>query len=734
MLFVPDGLRALMATPQTAPAMAAIRDRASISPTRIRCSRPSRRPTPRPWRPATISATPAISATRSTPASRSPSAGDSVTPFLESDRCWAMSTSISPATTSTRRRSCRRRATQGYSTAAIGKLGPALIFDHTDAHRRADHRRRRRDRHAPTAFRCRPRCSRGAAAGGPAARGAGPRRQRQGRQRRRRPAPRSPTSTQQDYFADVATKVGAAAVQGARQAVRSGVLVARPRRHPAQSGRQPRSADARHQRPDLARRDQERRRQSRPHSRRRSPISASPRRPTSSSPPITASRRSPSRARPAPPRRRSYADVPPGLLPPGFRCARSRRRRSACRSSTPTTRTRPVAAGTHPRCGNGLIGTDPDEAPYRGRGQWRLRPRLSPAARDRALAGSASSPRCSHRTMSAACSSTTSSAVSRARLPLSAINLHGAAVTPHAGDRRQFPLVRHRLRRAGDMHGRDRRHAAAAGPGHARQFQPRRHDEFHGRDRARLQDRASSIRRRSATPISAGRSPIFSASRSRNKGKLVGRVLSEAMPGGDGAAIQCPLRAIRCRRRRVHHAARFPDRWRNPVFRRRRHAGPHLWPERQGRRRRGAVMEAHRTRPVHIIGGGLAGSEAAWQVARAGVPVVLHEMRPVRGTEAHARRGPRRAGVLQFVPLGRAERNAVGLLHEEMRRCGSLILAAGGRAQGAGRRRAGGRPGRVFRGGRGRAGRRAAGRDPPRGDRRAAAGRMGRGRSSPPAP
>ncbi len=40
-------------------------------------------------------------------------------------------------------------------------------------------------------------------------------------------------------------------------------------------------------------------------------------------------------------------------------------------------------------------------------------------------------------------------------------------------------------------------------------------------------------------------------------------------------------------------------------------------------------------KPIHVIGGGLAGSEAAWQIARAGVPVVLHEMRPVRGTEAH---------------------------------------------------------------------------------------------------
>src|SRR5918998_276021 len=39
--------------------------------------------------------------------------------------------------------------------------------------------------------------------------------------------------------------------------------------------------------------------------------------------------------------------------------------------------------------------------------------------------------------------------------------------------------------------------------------------------------------------------------------------------------------------------------------------------------------------PVHVVGGGLAGSEAAWQIAESGVPVVLHEMRPVRGTDAH---------------------------------------------------------------------------------------------------
>lgn len=81
--------------------------------------------------------------------------------------------------------------------------------------------------------------------------------------------------------------------------------------------------------------------------------------------------------------------------------------------------------------------------------------------------------------------------------------------------------------------------------------------------------------------------------------------------------------------------------------------------------------------PIHVIGGGLAGSEAAWQIVSAGVPVVLHEMRPVRGTDAH--RTDRLAELVcsNSFRSDDADYNAVGLLHEEMRRCGSLILRAG---------------------------------------------------------
>src|SRR5437667_8949443 len=83
--------------------------------------------------------------------------------------------------------------------------------------------------------------------------------------------------------------------------------------------------------------------------------------------------------------------------------------------------------------------------------------------------------------------------------------------------------------------------------------------------------------------------------------------------------------------------------------------------------------------PVHVIGGGLAGSEAAWQVTRAGVPVVLHEMRPLRGTEAHQGQGLAELVCSNSLRSDDPMNNAVGLLHEEMRRCGSLILAAADR-------------------------------------------------------
>ena len=88
-------------------------------------------------------------------------------------------------------------------------------------------------------------------------------------------------------------------------------------------------------------------------------------------------------------------------------------------------------------------------------------------------------------------------------------------------------------------------------------------------------------------------------------------------------------------------------------------------------------MEKGRLQPVHVIGGGLAGSEAAWQLAQAGVPVVLHEMRPLRGTPVHKTDGYAELVCSNSFRSDDCEHNAVGLLHEEMRRLGSLIMRAG---------------------------------------------------------
>ena len=76
----------------------------------------------------------------------------------------------------------------------------------------------------------------------------------------------------------------------------------------------------------------------------------------------------------------------------------------------------------------------------------------------------------------------------------------------------------------------------------------------------------------------------------------------------------------------------------------------------------------------HIIGGGLAGSDAAWAAAEAGLDVVLHEMRPLRGTFAHQGESLAELVCSNSFRSDDAMNNAVGLLHEEMRRAGSLIM------------------------------------------------------------
>jgi methylenetetrahydrofolate--tRNA-(uracil-5-)-methyltransferase len=81
--------------------------------------------------------------------------------------------------------------------------------------------------------------------------------------------------------------------------------------------------------------------------------------------------------------------------------------------------------------------------------------------------------------------------------------------------------------------------------------------------------------------------------------------------------------------------------------------------------------------PVHVIGGGLAGSEAVWQIASRGIPVTLHEMRPRRTTAAHKTADLAELVCSNSFRSDDREHNAVGLLHEEMRRLGSLVMRAG---------------------------------------------------------
>lgn len=85
--------------------------------------------------------------------------------------------------------------------------------------------------------------------------------------------------------------------------------------------------------------------------------------------------------------------------------------------------------------------------------------------------------------------------------------------------------------------------------------------------------------------------------------------------------------------------------------------------------------------PIHVVGGGLAGSEAAWQIAQAGIPVILHEMRGVRGTDAHKTDGLAELVCSNSFRSDDATSNAVGVIHAEMRLANSLIMACADRNQ-----------------------------------------------------
>ena len=85
-------------------------------------------------------------------------------------------------------------------------------------------------------------------------------------------------------------------------------------------------------------------------------------------------------------------------------------------------------------------------------------------------------------------------------------------------------------------------------------------------------------------------------------------------------------------------------------------------------------MSNFSNKPIHVIGGGLSGSEAAWQIAEAGIPVVIHEMRPVKQTPAHKTAGLAELVCSNSLRSDDAATNAVGLLHAEMRLAHSLVM------------------------------------------------------------
>ncbi len=122
------------------------------------------------------------------------------------------------------------------------------------------------------------------------------------------------------------------------------------------------------------------------------------------------------------------------------------------------------------------------------------------------------------------------------------------------------------------------------------------------------------------------------------------------------------------------------------MFCRERHSGSHVFPSRLMTSVVARFVSRFRRKTpggaaVHVVGGGLAGTEAAWQIAGAGVPVVLHEMRPHRRTEAHRGDGLAELVCSNSLRSDDADANAVGVLHREMRRMSSLVMAAADRHQ-----------------------------------------------------
>ena len=248
-LFVADGLRFRSVDDVTAPTMAALA-REGVNFAQQPCAVPNLyhgecfghgdRPL--------CSAIPAIFSNTIYTGFQVPSVGKTVTPFLESDPVLGDVDEHFAGNYLNEATILQLAHDKGFSTAAIGKVGPTLIFDHTD---RTGTQTIIVDdatgspKGIPLSAEMTERLKAASLPLAPPPRGA---------KRRNYAGTTVANVVQQDYFAAVVTRGDPAHVQGTRQAVRFNVLVARSRRRPAHPGRQPQFARARHQRPDLARR------------------------------------------------------------------------------------------------------------------------------------------------------------------------------------------------------------------------------------------------------------------------------------------------------------------------------------------------------------------------------------------------------------------------------------------------------------------------------------------------
>ncbi len=196
----------------------------------------------------------------------------------------------------------------------------------------------------------------------------------------------------------------------------------------------------------------------------------------------------------------TYADTPKDFLPMGF-LAIDLAKALDLPLFDPNDKNARVADNAHPKAGNGVLGKDP------------AKPELVVATnggsdliylpnQDRKLA---------KRTIKALLEQDYVSGLFvddnlgrfPGTLPMSQLGLKGKAVTPNPSIVVNFRSYVERMQRADQLLRRSRRYGAAAGPGHARQFRPRRHHEFHGGDRTGLQSADMSMRCRSAMPMSA---------------------------------------------------------------------------------------------------------------------------------------------------------------------------------------------------------------------------------------